>query len=220
MARKKFDENKIVKRAFEFKDIRAIEPTDGGNAILEGHAAVFNSKTSIGDWFNEIIDRGAFDGCDFTDVPLFVNHETDKVPLARSRRNNGNSTMTLSIDDVGLSIRAELDIENNQDAKQVYSAIQRGDITGMSFSFSVGDDDDSWDDLDSDMPTRSIHRIAKVYEVSAVNWPAYDDTDINARDKKALDNAKLALKNARSKDSDESNAIEIYKIKNRILGGM
>ena len=72
------------------------------------------------------------------------------------------------------------------------------------------------ENLDSDMPTRRIKKIAKVFEVSAVNQPAYSSTDINARDKEALDNAKLALDNARSQELDNSE-LEIEKLRTQIL---
>ncbi|CQR73310.1 Caudovirus prohead protease [Sporomusa ovata DSM 2662] len=209
----------FLTRKFKVTDFRAVQPTDQNETkSLEGHAAVFNSMTSIGGWYNEIIERGAFDGCDFDDVLFFVNHNTDKIPLARSRRNNGNSTMQLSVDNTGLLVKADLDTENNQEARQLYSSVERGDIDGMSFMFRVKDD--AWENLDTDTPTRKIKKISKVYEVSAVNWPAYDDTDINARDKAALDNAKLALENARSQELENSKALDILKLKNKILGGL
>jgi phage head maturation protease len=74
-----------------------------------------------------------------------------------------------------------------------------------------------WENLDTPVPSRRILKISKVYEVSAVNQPAYDKTDINARDKEALDNAKLALDNARSKELENSKALEIQKLKSQIL---
>lgn len=214
-----FDKVKIIRRSFKMPDLRAV-PLDDKHPLakLEGHAAVFESITSIGGWYQEKIARGAFDNCDFDDVLLFVNHDMSKVPLARSRRNNSNSTMQLMIDNTGLYVSANLDIDNNAEAKQVYSSVQRSDISGMSFCFKVADD--KWENLDTDMPKRTILSIAKVFEVSAVNFPAYELTDINARDKMALDNAKLALENARSKELDNSRELDIYKIKNKILGRM
>ena len=215
---KKYDESMILKRNFEVKDFRAVPAADDKPKMLTGHPAVFDQMTSIGGWYNEIIERGAFDGTDFDDVLFFVNHDMGKIPLARSRRNNLNSTMRLGLDDIGLFIEAELDTENNMEARQVYSSVDRGDITGMSFCFRVAED--QWEDLDTDTPTRHILKIAKVFEVSAVNCPAYDTTDINARDKAALDNAKRVLDNARSQELDNSKEIDIYKLKNRILGGL
>jgi uncharacterized protein len=201
-----------VIRSFGMPDIRATEEAQG---TIEGHAAVFGQKTSIGGWFYEIIERGAFDGTDFDDVLFSTNHDLRKIPLACSRRNNINSTMQLSIDETGLFIRATLDIENNTDAKSLYSSIQRGDLDGMSFIFYV--QEEKWEDLDSDMPTRRIQKIKRVIEVSAVTFPAYTGTDIHARDKQALDNAKLALDNARSSGLDNPNELELEKLKFKIL---
>jgi uncharacterized protein len=211
---KKSDEL-LVTRSFEVADFRAMVNESKKTKRLEGHPAVFNSETSIGGWYNEIIERGAFDECDFDDVLFFINHDTRKIPLARSRRNNSNSTMQLKIDDVGLFMGAELDVENNQEARTLCSSVERGDITGMSFMFRVKEQ--KWENLDTPVPTRRILKVSKVYEVSAVNQPAYDKTDINARDKEALDNAKLALDNARSQELDNSKALEIQKLKSQIL---
>ena len=184
---------------------------------IQGHAAVFNQMVSIGGWFNEIIERGAFDGCDFRDVSLFVNHETNQIPLARSRSSHSNSTMELEVDDIGLFIRANVDIENNPEAKTLHSSISRGDIDGMSFMFRIKEQ--KWENLDTDMPTRRILKIAKVYEVSAVNYPAYDQTDISARDKSVLDSAKQAVEEARAKENPK-NQVEIERLKiQRLMKG-
>ncbi len=213
MGEKKLPKNdELVIRSFGVPDIRAVD--DGG--IIEGHAAVYDQKTNIGNWFYEIIERGAFDVCDFDDVLFTANHELWDIPLARSRRNNSNSTLQLGLDNQGLFIRANMDIENNAEAKSLYSAVKREDITGMSFIFYVKED--RWEDLDTDMPTRHILKIAKVREVSAVNYPAYSGTDINARnDQSALENAKRALENARSTLENEKNEREALKLKNQIL---
>jgi HK97 family phage prohead protease len=190
-----------AKRNFVMADLRATEPSQDNQAIISGHAAVFGQMTNIGGWFNEIIERGAFDKTDFTDVLLSVNHDLDKIPLARSRNNNVNSTLQLQVDNIGLAVRANLDIENNNDAKSLYSSINRGDMDGMSFIFYVSEE--RWDGLDTDMPTRHILSIDKVVEVSVVSFPAYDGTDIaSSRDKETLDSAKLALENARTQGLD------------------
>ena len=202
---KKLDQSEPVYRAFEIDDIK----TTGEEGVIEGHAAVYGQRTNIGGWFYEIIERGAFDGTDFDDVVFTANHELTKIPLARSRRNNGNSTMQLSVDDVGLFIKASLDTENNADARSLHSSVNRGDIDGMSFIFYV--EQERWEELDKDMPTRRIEKIKRVREVSAVNFPAYEGTDINAR--ATLDNAKMALDNARAKELDNSNAVELEKLR-------
>ena len=188
----------LEQRAYSF-EMRA-EQNDDGVGVVTGRPILYDTKTDLG-WFDEVIERGALDRADLRDVRFLVNHDTSKIPLARSRNNNTNSTMQMIIDDRGMAIRVNLDIKNNSDARNLYSAIERGDISGMSFMFSV--DEDDWSNLDSEHPTRTIKKISNVVEVSAVTFPAYEETEISVRNKKALDNAKLALDSAkRSLDSD------------------
>lgn len=195
------------KRSYSF-EIRA-EQTENEVGVITGRPIVYNSKTDLG-YFDEVIEMGALNGADLRDVRFLVNHDTSMIPLARSRNNNENSTMQLSVDDQGLSIRVNLDIKNNSDARNLYSAIERGDISGMSFMFYV--DDEEWTDLETDHPTRRIKKISNVVEVSAVTFPAYEDTSISIRNKEALENAKLALDSAkRSLDSDHQ--LELAKAK-------
>lgn len=208
----------LERRSYSF-EIRAEEDDKG--KIITGRPIVYDSRTDLG-WFDEVIERGALDGADLTDVRFLVNHDTSRLPLARSRRNNGNSTMKMSVDMYGLNLDfVRLDTENNTEARALYSAVERGDISGMSFAFSI--DDEEWEDLESDHPTRHIRKIGTVVEVSAVTFPAYESTEINARSKAALDNARSALENARqlnaeSVDTDNSQ-LELEKLKTKILGG-
>lgn len=187
---------------------------------ITGRPIVYGSKTNIG-YFDEIIERGALDNADLTDVRFLVNHNRSGIPLARSRRNNGNSTMQLIPDENGLGIKVKLDVENNAEAKSLYSAVKRGDITGMSFMFSV--DKDEWDDVDSEHPTRHICSIKSVVEVSAVTFPAYDSTEINARSKEALESARSALENARQQESESvetDNTLELEKARFNFLSNL
>ncbi len=209
--------NKPLEQRSYLFEIRA-EETDTGN-IVTGRPIVYNSRTDFG-WFDEIIEPGALNKTDLTDVRFLVNHDTSKIPLARSRRNNGNSTMQLTVDNDGMGIRVTLDTENNNEARALYSAVQRGDISGMSFMFGIRNEE--WENLDSDHPTRHIKDISTVVEVSAVTFPAYESTEINARCKGALDNARSAVETARqqrepSVDTDE---LELLKEKAKILGGI
>ena len=188
----------MERRAYSF-EIRAND-ADGGTGIITGRPIVYESKTDLG-LFDEVIKRGALKGANLKDVRFLVNHDMSRIPLARSRNNNENSTMQLTPDDDGLSIRVTLDVENNSEARALYSAVQRGDISGMSFLFAVGEED--WTDLDTDHPTRSIISIAEVLEVSAVTFPAYESTEIETRSKGALDSARArALENARPATDD------------------
>lgn len=209
--------NQLERRSYDF-EVRA--DTDERGSVITGRPIVYNNRTDIGGWYDEIIEGGALDSTDLRDVRFLVNHDTRRIPLARSRRNNGNSTMQLIVDERGLSITVWLDTENNAEARALYSAVQRGDISGMSFMFEVRDEE--WDELDSEHPTRRIKAIASVIEVSAVTFPAYDSTEIYARSKEALESARSALESARRQRANplESGLLELLKEKTRILGGL
>ena len=208
--------SKLENRSYQL-EVRA-EESEAGN-VITGRPIVYNSRTDLG-WFDEIIEPGALNNTDLTDVRFLVNHDTSKIPLARSRRNNGNSTMRLTTDNDGLVIRVTLDTENNSEARALYSAVQRGDISGMSFMFGIRDEE--WENLDSDHPTRHIKDISTVVEVSAVTFPAYESTEINARSKEALENARQAVETARSgqQRSVETDEKEALRLRIEILGGI
>ncbi len=197
-------------RAFNF-EVRAEQNEEHGH-FLTGQPIVYNERTNL-NWYDEIIDNDALAETDLRDVRFLINHNTDMIPLARSRNNNANSTMQMEvIPSVGMTIRVDLDTENNADARSLYSAVSRGDISGMSFMFVV--DSDIWEDLESDHPTRHIRSISKVFEVSAVTFPAYEATSIQARGlADALESAKASLESAKA----ERREIERKKQKLRIL---
>lgn len=181
--------------------------------VLEGIPIVYDAETDIGGMWKEIIDRGALDQADLKDVRFLVNHDVDSIPLARSRNNNENSTMQMTVEEDGLHVRVDLDTEGNPKAKELYSAIKRQDISGMSFMFSVKAD--KWDDLDSEYPTRHITALDRVFEVSAVTFPAYEQTTINARSvetgQASLDSAREALENARKVEELRKQILERCK---------
>ena len=196
-------------RAFDF-EVRAEQNEEHGS-FLTGRPIVYNARTNLG-WYEEIIADGALDATDLRDVRFLVNHNTDMIPLARSRNNNASSTMQMSVDESGMEIRVDLDTENNAEAKSLYSAVSRGDISGMSFMFTV--DEDGWEDIDSEHPTRTIRAISRVFEVSAVTFPAYEQTSIQARGlSDALESARTSLESAKARAEE----IERKKQKIRIL---
>lgn len=172
--------------------------------VVEGLAAVYEQETVISDIFGEfteVIRAGAFDETDFSDVRLLVNHDFSGIALARSRNNNKSdkpNTMQLTVDNEGVHIKADLDTENNEQARALYSAIDRGDMDGMSFCFYVSEDNQRWTKKDG-QDMREIIKVDKVIEVSAVNFPAYSGTNIDSRslesDKRALENARAKLEN-------------------------
>ena len=208
------DKKEFERRNYSF-EVRA-EEMEGGGKIITGRPIVYGSRTDMG-YFDEIIDQGALNETDLTDVRFLVNHNIDMIPLARSRRNNGNSTMQLSVDMQGMSIdKIELDTENNMDARALYSAVERGDITGMSFMFTI--DDYEWEDLEKERPLRRIKKIGTVIEVSAVTFPAYEATEINARCKEALESARAALESAReARAKAPEGDLELLKLKAQAL---
>jgi HK97 family phage prohead protease len=199
-------------RKFDF-EVRAKRDETHGT-YLEGTPIVYDAWTNLG-WYDEQIQHGALDNTDLTDVRFLINHNTDMIPLARSRNNNENSTMQMTVDEGGMNIRVNLDVENNSDARSLYSAVERGDIDGMSFMFVV--DGELWEEEESDHPRRTITDIEKVFEVSAVTFPAYEQTSISARGlADALESAKASLESVRA----EKRAIEDKKKRIKILSQM
>ena len=196
-----------ITRSFEMNGLDTTE--EEGN--ISGHGAVFDQKVSIGGYFYETIERGAFDGCDLSDVMLYINHGTQTIPLARSR--GANPTMKLAVDNKGLCVEASLDVENNNEARAVYSSLKRGDLDGMSFAFKIKEQ--RWENLDTKTPTRVITKFAKVYEVSIVDRPAYSSAGVSARSTEAVGAAE-ELQEARSTITNNSNLLELEKLKIKI----
>lgn len=158
------------------KEYRVANITGGEGMTLTGRPIVYDQPTTINDpsgrTYTEIIERGALDGADISDSTLIYNHDDNRVPLARTPK-----TMTLKVDEGGMSMVASL-ADDNQTAREVYSAVKRGDLSGMSFAFVVPDGGSRYDAATN---TRTITKIAKVYEVSVVPFPAYPQTSVEAR---------------------------------------
>lgn len=156
-------------------ETRAEDAAASKDLVLTGMSIVFDTATVIHDPFigdyTEIIERSALDGVDLTDTRLLYNHDLQRVPLARAPK-----TMSLTVTDKGVEMRAVL--ANTEDAKAVYTAVERGDLDGMSFGFKVPDGGDTFD---RNTNTRTIHKIEKIYEVSVVAFPAYSTTSVEAR---------------------------------------
>ena len=182
-------------------ELRAEEDAERG-AVITGYPIVFNQEIDMGEW-REVIDAGSMgDGSVLRDVMLLVNHDPGGIPLARSRRNNENSTMNLVPDQHGLAMRSAVDIMNNPRAKEAYSAVKRGDITGMSFAFIANEV--RWEDLDTDKPLRRIMSFSWLPEVSLVNEPAYKGTSVQvASAGEALESVRASLESAREQLAEE-----------------
>ena len=181
-------------RFLELAELRT-EQDDRG-AWIEGYPIVFNQETVIGGYCREMILPEAVSETLLRDVALMIGHDFGMIPLAHSRRNNENSTMQLTIDEHGVKMRALLDVENNPKAKEAYSAIKRGDISGMSFAFIVGEE--RWEDLDTDLPLRVVSKLSAIFEVSLVAFPAYTGTSVQAASEgDALESVKASLESAK-----------------------
>ena len=171
-----------------------IEKRDGEDEkmIVEGYAIVFDEETLIGDeerGFIETIDKNALKETNMKDVPFKYNHNDVTLILARTR----NGSLSLEVDEKGLKIRAELiDTTSNVD---IYKSIVAGLLDKMSFAFTVKSQ--SWD-RSGELPKRTITAIDRLFDVSVVDLPAYDQTSIQASSRslelvetelKALDDA-------------------------------
>jgi HK97 family phage prohead protease/HK97 family phage major capsid protein len=149
-------------------EVRAVEVRAQEDMTIEGYASVFGDEYDLG-YFTERVAPGAFDGRTNDDVRLLINHTG--VPLARTT----NNTLTLTIDERGLHYRAKL--ADTQEGRDLYTLIQRGDITQSSFAFTIKDDE--WS---GDRRTRTINRVGQLYDVSPVTYPASPTTTVQARE--------------------------------------
>jgi uncharacterized protein len=158
-------------RKFEF-EIRAFNEGEKEELYVEGYAARFNSPTVLWEYegikYKEQVDDRAFDEADMSDVIFNYNH-SGKV-MARTR----NKTLQLSTDANGLYIRARLD--GTEEGRKLYEEIKGGYIDRMSFSFTV--QESAYDSVNC---LRTIRKVKRLYDVSAVDIPAYDTTSISAR---------------------------------------
>jgi len=177
-------ENK--KKEIRMVEMRALED----EMTVEGYAAVFDSVTDLG-WMKEVIDRNAFDGADMSDIVMKYNHEDSVLPMARTR----GGSLQFDIDDHGLKIRANLpDTSVNRD---IYTLIKDGVLSKMSFAFTVKNEE-----YDYETDTRRILAFDKIFDVSVVDVPAYESTEIYARNKEQYEEEKRkheALKLAKKK---------------------
>ena len=160
--------------------------------LVEGYAAVFNQRTLIweSEWsgwkYMEVIDRNAFDGADMSDTVFKYNHGDIAMVLARA----SNNTLTMSTDDKGLRISADIIDTNN--GTDVYKLIKRGDLNKMSFAFTVKNERTE-SDRENKIYTRTITAFDKIYDVAVVDFPAYDGTSIQARSKEYFVNLERGL---------------------------
>lgn len=167
------------KKEIRLLDVRASENEE---MTIEGYAVIFDSPATH--CWTESVDKKAFENCDMTDVCMKYNHEDNFLLLARTR----NKSLELIVDEKGLKIKAKLiDTSSNRD---IYKSIQAGLLDKMSFAFTVAKDE--WD---YETNTRTILEIDKLFDVSVVDVPFYDSTEIFARSKQEYETEKQKYEN-------------------------
>ena len=185
-----------IKQGREYRALQdfSLVPRDGENDEyrVRGTAVVFDTPTVLWEYdgvkYCEVIDRHAFDECDMSDVIFNYNHGGKVVARLR------NKTLALTIDERGVHIEA--DLSGTQAGRELYEEIDGGYIDKMSFSFTISESA-----YNSDTHTRTITKVKKLYDVSAVDIPAYQDTSISARSFFELEHSKeiAALEQAKRK---------------------
>ena len=160
-------EKEIRKLDLQFR----AEPSEDKKMELKGYAVVFNSPETYG--YTEVIDEHALDDADMSDVVLRYNHDESFMVLARTR----NNSLKLSVDEKGLFMDATLQ-DNITEHKNIYNAVDSGLIDKQSFAFTVEEDE-----YDYETDTRTITKIGKLFDVSVVDQPFYNATDVSVASK-------------------------------------
>lgn len=152
-------------------EIRALSQLEESNDnIVEGYALKFNKESQDLGGFIETIDPHALDNVDFSDVRAFLDHDSSKL-LGRT----SSKTLALNVDDVGLHFKLQL--PNTTVGRDALELVKRGDLNQCSFGFTVLDNE--WFDDGSGVLHRHITKIGKLFEISLVSIPAYEDTDVS-----------------------------------------
>lgn len=165
-------DNKIMQRTALCRAAEFTARDEDGNLYIEGYFSTFTGRYEMGDWGVEQVDPGAFDEALGGDVRALVNHDTTLV-LGRTKA----GTLELRVDANGLWGRVTIN-RNDQDAMNLYERVKRGDVDQCSFGFDI------LSEKNEKLPDgRTLWTILKVrlYEVSVVTFPAYEDTAVIAR---------------------------------------
>ena len=191
------------------KEIRMVEmrALEDEGMVVEGYAAVFDSVTDLG-WMKEVIDRNAFEGADMSDIVMKYNHEDSVLPMARTR----GGSLQFNVDDHGLKIRAKL--PETSVNKDIFTLIKEKVLSKMSFAFTV-----KTEEYDYDTDTRRILAFDKIFDVSVVDVPAYESTEIYARNKEQYEEDKRQYEEQKEQhrklELEKKKALEILKLQNR-----
>ena len=183
--------------------------------MLIGYAARFNTWSDDLGGFKERIRPGAFKNALMSsDVRALYNHDTNQLPLGRSPK-----TLRLSEDTKGLKV--EIDLPDTQQAKDLMTSIKRGDVSQMSFGFTVAENGDEWKEKDG-VVKRTISEMKELFDVSPVVYPAYSSTKIAVRTAEKLNEIKTTATRGNSteatlRDEQQNLEIDLLTIKTRRL---
>lgn len=182
-------------RIYRSFSVRAADSDDENEMWVEGKAVSFDSPTVLFEYggveYKEKIDRNAFEDANMSDVIFNYNH--GKVGRVMARTKNG--TLILTIKEDGLYMRANL--AGTEQGRQIYKEIKDGYLNKMSFQFTTKEES-----FDKDNHTYTIYRIKRLFDVSVVDIPAYDDTSIEARRNSIIE--AIAAEEEREAEADES----------------
>lgn len=186
------DDNRVQR----FFDIKARSANDDSKMVLEGYALKFEKETELWKGFKEVIRKGALDNTDMSRVFLLFNHNDDVILAGTS-----NNSLELQVDDIGLKFRAEL--VDTQTSKEVYTLAKQGLLTKCSFSFRTAKNGYKYSRTDDSNELGEIVDIETLYDVAVVTYPAYDDTEVYARDIKALEREHERINEERANKAKE-----------------
>ena len=185
------------------------EETEDKKMEIKGYAVVFNSPETYG--YTEVIDKHALDETDMSDVVLRYNHNDSFIVLARTR----NGSLKLNTDETGLMMNANLQ-DDITDHKNIFNAIKSELIDKQSFAFSVEEDS-----YDYDTDTRTILKIGKLYDVSVVDQPFYNATDVsvarNQNDEFMEKREQLRKQEEEKREKEKERQNQLEEKKNEIL---
>ena len=197
-------EKEIRKLDIQFR----AEKTEDEKMEIKGYAAVFDSPETYD--YTEVIAPTAFDEADMSDVVLRYNHNDSFMVLARTR----NKSLGLEVDDKGLMIDATLQ-DDITDHRNIFNAIKSGLIDKQSFAFTV--DEDSYD---YDTDTRTILKIGKLFDVSVVDQPFYNATDVSVarnQNDEFLERRARIRKEHEEKLAEEERKAKLQEAKDKLL---
>lgn len=184
-------------RNFRSLDLNAND--EAAEKIISGYFIVFNSETELYEGCFEEIAPESFDNVDLSDVRALIDHETSKV-LGRTKP----GTLTLSVDAKGVYGEIKVN-ENDTEAMNLYSRVQRGDVDQCSFGFNILDEEmEARDDGSYKFTIKAI----ELFEVSVVTFPAYADTAVEARSKQIENMEKRELLAKKSKLEEKLNGLK------------